>query len=112
MGDTLTYSLGGTDAASFDIVPTSGQLRTKSGVAYDFETKSRYTVTVTADDGNGGSDTVTVTITLTDANEPPAFDTDGASPSTPPGRVLFTVAENTTAVGTLAAADPDAADTP
>ena len=78
MGDTLTYSLGGTDAASFDLVAASGQLRTKSGVAYDFETKSRYTVTVeVADDGNGGSDTVTVTITLTDANEPPAFDTAG-----------------------------------
>ena len=31
-GDTLTYTLGGTDAASFDLVAASGQLRTKSGV--------------------------------------------------------------------------------
>ena len=30
-GDTLTYTLKGTDAARFDIVSTSGQLRTKVG---------------------------------------------------------------------------------
>ena len=47
-GETLTYSLVGTDAASFDIVATSGQLQTKD--ALDFETKSTYTVTVTATD--------------------------------------------------------------
>ena len=70
-GDTLTYSLSGTDAASFDIVSTSGQLRTKSGVTYDFETRSSYAVTVTAADGNGGSDSITVTITLTDVDEAP-----------------------------------------
>ena len=109
-GDTLTYTLGGTDAASFDIVADTGQLRTKSGVTYDFETRSRYTVTVTASDANGGSDTVTVTVTLTDVNEPPVFDTAGLTTDAS-GAVLFTVAENTTAVGTLAAADPDAADT-
>ena len=100
-GDTLTYTLGGTDTASFDIVSTSGQLRTKSGGTYDFETKSRYTVTVEVSDGTA-TDTVTVTITLADANEPPAFTTDTAA---------FTVAENTTAVGTLTTTDPDAADT-
>ena len=38
-GDTLTYSLGGTDAGSFDISLTSGQLRTKSGVTYDHEAR-------------------------------------------------------------------------
>ena len=108
-GDTLTYTLGGTDAASFDLVEGTGQLRTKSGVTYDFEAKSRYTVTVTADDGNGGSDTVTVTITLTDANEPPVFDTTGLTTDAS-GAVLFTVAENTAAVGTVTAADPDSAD--
>ena len=29
-GNTLTYSLGGTDAASFDIDPSTGQLITKA----------------------------------------------------------------------------------
>ena len=70
-GDTLTYTLDGTDAASFDIVSTSGQIQTTSGVTYDYETKSRYAVIVKADDGNGGSDTIMVTITVTDVDESP-----------------------------------------
>ena len=62
-GDTLTYTLGGADAASFDIVSTTGQLQTR--VALDAATKSTYTVTVTATDTGGLSDTFTVTITVT-----------------------------------------------
>ena len=42
-GDTLTYTLGGTDSASFDIERTSGQLKTNA--ALDYETKAAYTVT-------------------------------------------------------------------
>ena len=63
-GDTLTYTLGGADAASFDIVSTSGQIRTKS--ALDEETRTSYTVTVTANDGTADSAPITVTITVTD----------------------------------------------
>ena len=70
-GDTLTYTLEGTDASSFSIASTSGQIRTRSGVTYDYETTPSYTVIVKADDNNGGTDTVTVTIDLTDVNEPP-----------------------------------------
>ena len=55
-GDTLTYTLGGTDAASFRIVSTSGQLRTNA--ALDYETKSSYSVSVSVSDGNGGSDSI------------------------------------------------------
>ena len=62
-GDTLTYRLSGADAASFDIVPDTGQLRTKA--ALDYETMNRYTVTVTASDGEDSS-TITVTITVED----------------------------------------------
>ena len=61
---TLTYSLGGTDAESFSIVSTSGQLRTKA--ALDYETKSSYAVTVTVYDDNSGGDRITVTINVTD----------------------------------------------
>ena len=61
-GDTLTYTLGGTDAASFDIVAATGQLQTKA--ALDAATKSSYTVTVTATDTAGANDTITVTITV------------------------------------------------
>ena len=48
-GDTLTYSLGGADAASFAIVATSGQLQTKAPL--DFETlPNTYSVTVRVSD--------------------------------------------------------------
>ena len=66
-GDTLTYTLSGTDAASFSIVSTSGQLQTKA--ALDYETKISYSITVTVSDGNGGSDSITVTINVTDVTE-------------------------------------------
>ncbi len=66
-GNTLTYSLSGTDAASFSIVSTSGQLQT--GAALDYETKSSYSVSVSVSDGNVGSDSITVTINVIDVNE-------------------------------------------
>ena len=67
--DTPTYTLGGTDAGFFTIVDTSGQIQTKTGQTYDFETKPRYSVTVTADDSNGGTADKAVTITLTNLEE-------------------------------------------
>ena len=66
-GDTLTYTLGGTNAASFGIVGSTGQLRTSA--ALDFETKSTYSVEVTATDLGGLSDTIDVTINVTDVVE-------------------------------------------
>ena len=69
-GDTLEYTLEGTDASSFDIVSTSGQIRTKSGVTYDYEEQSSYAVTVKASDG-ADSATVDVTINLRDVAEQP-----------------------------------------
>ena len=68
-GDTLTYTLEGRDAGSFTIVGTSGQIRTRSGVTYDYETKRSYVVTVKADDRKGGTDIIAVTIYLTDVAE-------------------------------------------
>ena len=70
-GDALTYSLGGTDATSFDIAASTGQLTTKSTL--DRATRSSYSVTVSASDSknaNGNVDTATddtidVTITVT-----------------------------------------------
>ena len=62
-GDTITYSLEGTDAASFGIVASSGQIQTSA--ALDASTKSTYSVTVRATDSNGGSATIAVTITVT-----------------------------------------------
>ena len=71
-GDTLTYTLQGTDAARFGIISTSGQLRTQVGEKYDHEAKSSYSVTVRVEDSSGGSDTITVTVNVTDQDEPPA----------------------------------------
>ena len=70
-GDRLTYSLEGADARAFTIISGSGQLRTRSGVTYDYETKNSYSVTVRVQDSKGGSATIAVTITLTDENETP-----------------------------------------
>ena len=68
---TLTYTLGGADAASFEIDSSTGQIKTKSGVTYDYEAKSTYTVTVTAYHADCGTATATVTINVNDVNEPP-----------------------------------------
>ena len=72
-GHSLTYRLSGTDANSFTIVASNGQLRTRSGITYNYEDKDkdRYEVTVEADDRNGGTATIGVTIYVGDVNEPP-----------------------------------------
>ena len=83
-GNTLTYTLGGTDAGSFEIAASSGQLQTKSGVSYDLETKASYTVTVTATDPDNAADTIAVTVNLTDVNDAPTFsDGENATRSLP-----------------------------
>ena len=65
--DTLTYALDGTDAASFDIDPLTGQLMTQE--ALDYETKDSYEVTVTATDPDSTSAMITVTVTVTNLDE-------------------------------------------
>ena len=61
--DTLIYTLGGTDAAAFNVDSNTGQLKTRN--ALDYETKTTYMVTVTVTDGSL-TDTITVTISVTD----------------------------------------------
>ena len=90
-GHTLTYTLEGTDAASFQIVSASGQIQTRSGVTYDYETKSSYSVTVKADDSNGGTDTIAVAIDLIDVDETQAD-------TTPPALESATVLEDGTVI--------------
>ena len=62
-GDTLTYELGGADAASFAIDSETGQLMTSA--ALDYETMMEYMVTVTATDSEGETDMIYVTIMVT-----------------------------------------------
>ena len=106
--DTLTYTLGGTNAASFAIVASTGQLQTNA--ALDYETKSNYSVTVSVSDGKDAEGiidttadaTIPVTIVVDDVNEPPKFDA---------GTTTRTIAENTAAdtnIGApVRATDPD-----
>ena len=97
--------MGGTDAASFSIVSTSGQLQTNA--ALDYETKASYAVTVSASDQNNVSDSISVTISVTDANDPPAF-TDGSSTT----RFLAADADSGVNIGNaIAATDQDTGDT-
>ncbi len=62
--DALTYSMDGPDADSFVILPDTGQIRTRSGVNYDYETRNRYQVTVMVSDGTGRTDSIDVTIEI------------------------------------------------
>ena len=68
-GDTLTYSLTGTDAGSFTINSGTGQIMVGAGSTLDYETKASYMVTVTATDPAGDSDSIDVTITVTNVVE-------------------------------------------
>ena len=98
-GDTITYTLEGTDAASFNLITAIGAAQIRTKVTYNHEIKSTYTVVVKADDSNGGTATITVTITITDVNEPPgrpaAPSVSGTSGSTTSLTVSWSAPTNT-----------------
>ena len=65
-GDTLTYSMAGTDAASFAFDASTRQITTITGVTYNYEAaQNSYSVTVKASDGTDSGE-LAVTINLTD----------------------------------------------
>ncbi len=96
-GDTLTYTLGGTDAASFTIDSATGQLSTKA--ALDHETKSRYGVIVSVSDGmdvDSNPDaaidaTIPVVIRVIDRPPPAAPAAPSVSPAAAKGYSTLTV---------------------
>ena len=108
--DTLTYTLGGTDASSFSINNSTGQLQTSA--ALDYETKASYAVTVSVSDGNGGGDSINVTINVTDVDEQP---TNSVPTFTEGTSTTRSVAENTASgqnIGApVTATDADTSDT-
>ena len=75
-GNSLTYTLTGTDAAAFTIAVKTGQIRVKDKL--DFETKPSYSITVEVHDGRDGmgntsttvDDTQAVAITVENEEEP------------------------------------------
>ena len=70
-GHRVTYRLSGPDSASFSVDTGSGQLRTLSGITYDFEDNDRYSVDLVGSDPYGESATIGVTIHVDDVDEPP-----------------------------------------
>ncbi|MEC8677476.1 MAG: cadherin domain-containing protein, partial [Candidatus Margulisiibacteriota bacterium] len=94
-GDTLTYSISdGDDSGSFSIDSSSGVL--VFNTAPDFESDSiSYTIEILVSDGTN-SQSQDISILVSNVNEAPVISSTS-----------FTVDENQTSVGTLAATDPD-----
>ena len=65
-GEASSYTMSGADAESFEIIPDTGQVRTKAGVVYDYETQNRYSVTVGVADDHGNRDAIVVSIRVLD----------------------------------------------
>ena len=99
-GDSLTYSLTGSNSSHFTISSSTGLVTTTQPL--DYETLGSYTLTVTVTDGTA-SVTEALSITVIDGNDTPTF-TD--APYT------ATVAENdaVAAVYTVSATDEDSGD--
>jgi len=70
-GDTLSYSLSGADAESFNIGTLTGQIATVANANYNREAKASYSVTVTATDSSGLTDSIAVTVSLANVDEAP-----------------------------------------
>ena len=67
-GDSLTYSLSGSDKFTLS---ADRIIRTVAGQGYDHEATASYTLTLTAEDGKGGAGTLSVTVNVADVAEPP-----------------------------------------
>jgi len=66
-GDSVTYTLSGADAASFEVV--NGELKLKSDVSADHETQTSYSVTVTATDSGELTTSEDFTVTVNNLND-------------------------------------------
>jgi len=105
---TITYSISGADASLFSISPT-GVLTFNTAPNFeaptDAGTNGIYNVTVIAtDNGSPGlPDSQDLTITVTNVNEVPTIASNGGGAS-----ATLNVPENSTAVTTVTANDPDA----
>ena len=104
-GDALTYSLGGTDAALFDIGSSSGELFFYAAPDYeqalDSDQDNSYNLTITATDGASSAE-LALTVTVDNLNDTaPQFELSSDS---------FDVVENSTVVTTIVANDVDGDD--
>ena len=110
-GQTLSYSIvGGADAGKFTINATTGVLTFVTAPNFEAPTDAGannvYDVTVQVSDGNGGIDTQAIAVTVTNQNEAPTITSNGGGDT-----AAVSIAENTTAVTTVTATDPDGGQT-
>ena len=101
-GDTVTWSLSGTDPGHFELKTPAVMPGTRRELHFrntpDHEARSSYSVRVRVRDGGGLADSVQVAVTVSDVNEAPVI--------TGPSRK--TIPENRTgSVATYTAADPE-----
>ena len=77
-GDTLHYTLSGSDL--FTIDTDSGQIRVKTAGSLDYDdpAKRLHVVIVTASDSSNASASIPVDISIADVNEPPVAVADAA----------------------------------
>jgi hypothetical protein len=104
---TLAYSIsGGADAALFQINALTGALSFKTAPnfeqATDADHNNSYIVQIRASD-NSLFDDQTITISVTNVNEPPAISSNGGRDT-----AAISIPENSTAITTVSASDPDA----
>ena len=74
-GDSLTYSVGGTDVAKFnnvfDLNASTGEITVKSGASPNYEAYNSYSLTVSVTDAEDSSEaTVPMSITVRNVDEP------------------------------------------
>ena len=105
--DTVTFSIiGGVDQLLFNIDSGTGVLTFKNAPNFENPTDSGkdnvYNVTVQASDGTL-TDTQAIAVTVTNVNEMPTITSNGAGDT-----AAISIAENTMAVTTVTASDPDA----
>ena len=85
-GDSLIYSVGGTDIAKFnevfDLNASTGEITVKSGASIDYEGDKRsYSLTVTVTDADDSSETtVPMSITVLNVDEPGTVTLSQATP--------------------------------
>ncbi|WP_143821023.1 cadherin domain-containing protein, partial [Motiliproteus sp. MSK22-1] len=95
-GSTLSYSLGGSDASLFSLNSSTGVLNFIQAPSFstplDQNGDNRYEITVTATDNTNLSTQANVFVQVSNLNDAPVLSPQG-----------FTVAENTTQVGTITA---------
>ncbi len=105
-GDILTYSIAGADSSLFTIGSSNGELTFNTAPDYenpaDSGANNTYELSIAATDAIGKQASQSLTITVNNLNDnPPQFALSANS---------FDVAENSTAVAAIAAADADGDD--